>query len=84
MPEEAVDPVTAFMELSLDEQKAKTLEQPLMPEPPNSDERLKGALLVVAILTAAIRLRGEPITNTPKVISTVHDSIKLARLVLRI
>jgi hypothetical protein len=44
---------------------------------------LKGALLVAATLTAAIRLRGEPITNTPRVIATIHDSIKLARMVLR-
>jgi hypothetical protein len=54
-----------------------------MPAPSNSDERLKGALLVAATLTAAIRLRGEPIANTPKVIATIHDSVKLARLVLR-
>jgi len=55
-----------------------------MPDQPNSDDRMKGALLVAATLTAAIRLRGEPIANTPKVIATIHDSIKLARLVLRI
>jgi len=30
-----------------------------------------------------ISLRGEPITNTPKVISAIHDSMKLARMVLR-
>jgi hypothetical protein len=54
-----------------------------MPEPPNTDERLKGALLVAATLTAAIRLRGEPIENTPKVVATIHDSVKLARMVLR-
>jgi hypothetical protein len=54
-----------------------------MPEPANQDDRLKGALLVATTLTAAIRLRGEPIENTPKVISTIQDSIKLARLVLR-
>ncbi len=54
-----------------------------MPEPLNPDDRLKGALLIAATLTAAIRLRGEPIANTPKVIATIHDSIKLARLVLR-
>ncbi len=54
-----------------------------MPEPPNSDDRMKGALLVAATLVAVIRLRGEPIANTPRVISTIHDSIKLARLVLR-
>ena len=54
-----------------------------MPEPPKTDERLKGALLVAATLVAAIRLRGEPITNSPKVIATIHDSIKLARMLLR-
>jgi hypothetical protein len=48
-----------------------------------TDERLNGALLVAATLTAAIRLRGEPITNSPKVMATIYDSIKLARLVLR-
>jgi len=55
-----------------------------MPQPPNFDDRLKGALLVAATLVAAIRLRDEPIANTPKVIATIHDSIKLARLVLGI
>jgi hypothetical protein len=55
-----------------------------MPEPQNPDERMKGALLVAATLVAAIRLRGEPIANTPRVIATIHDSIKLARLVLGI
>ena len=54
-----------------------------MPEPPNPDDQLKGALLVAATLVAAIRLRGEPINNSPKVIATIHDSIKLARMVLR-
>jgi hypothetical protein len=54
-----------------------------MPEPPNTEDKMKGALLVAATLTAAIRLRGEPIANTPKVIATIHDSVKLARLVLR-
>ncbi len=54
-----------------------------MPEPSNADERLKGALLIAATLVAAMRLRGEPINNTPKVIGTIHDSIRLARMVLR-
>lgn len=54
-----------------------------MPESPNPDDRLKGALLIAATLTAAIRLRGEPIANTPKVLATIHDSVNLARMVLR-
>ncbi len=54
-----------------------------MPEPQNPDEKLKGALLVAATLVAAIRLRGEPITNSPKTMATIADSVKLARMVLR-
>jgi hypothetical protein len=54
-----------------------------VPEAAKSEERLNGALLVAATLTAAIRLRGEPITNSPKVMATIYDSIKLVRMVLR-
>ncbi len=54
-----------------------------MPESQNPDERLTGALLVAATLVAAIRLRGESITNSPKVMATIYDSVKLARMVLR-
>jgi hypothetical protein len=54
-----------------------------VPEPPKNDERLNGALLVAATLTAAIRLRGEPINNSPKTMATIYDSVKLARMVLR-
>jgi hypothetical protein len=42
-----------------------------------------GALLIAACIVAAIRLRGEPIQQSPKVVATVSDSIKLARMVLR-
>ncbi len=54
-----------------------------MPNAPSPDDRLKGALLIAATLVAAIRLRGEPINNTPKVIATIHDAVRLARMVLR-
>ncbi len=54
-----------------------------MGDAPSPDDRLKGALLVAATLTAAIRLRGEPINNSPKVMATIQDSIKLAQMVLR-
>jgi len=47
------------------------------------DERQKGALLIAASLIAAIRLRGAPIDNSPKTIATIHDSLKLARMVLQ-
>jgi hypothetical protein len=40
-------------------------------------------LLIAACIVAAIRLRGEPIQQSPKVVATVSDSIKLARMVLR-
>jgi hypothetical protein len=67
----------------MNEQKAKVILSWAVPEAGKSEERLLGALLVAATLVAAIRLRGEPIANTPKVIATIHDSIKLARMVLR-
>jgi hypothetical protein len=56
---------------------------PAVPESQDSDDRFKGALLVAATLVAAIRLRGEPITRSPKVVATISDSITLARMVLR-
>jgi hypothetical protein len=44
-------------------------------------QRENGALLIAASIAAAIRLRGEPITRSPKVISTVSESVQLARMV---
>jgi hypothetical protein len=44
-------------------------------------QRENGAMLIAASIIAAIRLRGEPITRSPKVISTVSDSVTLARMV---
>jgi hypothetical protein len=41
-----------------------------------------GALLVAASIVAAIRLRGEPISHSPKVAATVSDSLQLARMVM--
>jgi hypothetical protein len=43
---------------------------------------LNGAVLVAATMVAAMRLRGEPVTPSPKVVSVVSDSIALARMVL--
>jgi hypothetical protein len=48
-----------------------------------AEDRQRGALLIAASLIAAIRLRGEPITASPKVMSTISDSLKLARMVLQ-
>jgi hypothetical protein len=42
----------------------------------------EGALLIAASIVAAIRLRGEPITHSPKVAATVADSLQLARMVM--
>jgi hypothetical protein len=47
------------------------------------EERERGALLIAACLIAAIRLRGEPIKPSPKLKSTIHDSVQLAVLVWR-
>ena len=54
-----------------------------MPNEATAEDRQRGALLIAASLIAAIRLRGEPITNSPKVVSTISDSITLARMVLQ-
>ena len=45
-------------------------------------QRENGALLIAACIVAAIRLRGEPITRSPKVIATISDSVRLAKMVL--
>jgi hypothetical protein len=41
-----------------------------------------GALLIAASIVAAIRLRGEPITQSPKVTAAISDSLQLARMVM--
>ena len=40
------------------------------------------ALAIAASIIALIRLRGQNINLSPKVVSTVRDSVNLARLVL--
>ena len=56
---------------------------PRMASETTAEDRQRGALLIAASLIAVIRLRGEPITSSPKVVATISDSIKLARLVLQ-
>jgi hypothetical protein len=50
------------------------------PTQPNS--KMDGAVVVAASIVAAMRLRGEPIKRSPKVVSTIADSIHLARMVV--
>jgi hypothetical protein len=38
--------------------------------------------VIAASIVAAIRLRGEPITRSAKVVSTVGDALNLARMVM--
>lgn len=45
-------------------------------------QSMDGALLVAASLVAAIRMRGAEIRESPKLNSTIYDSITLARMVL--
>lgn len=45
-------------------------------------QSMDGAVVVAATIVAAIRLRDEPIRQSPKVVSTVADSIQLARMVM--
>ena len=47
-------------------------------QPPKRD----GAVVIAASIVAAIRLRGEAITNSPKVTAAVSDSLQLARMVM--
>jgi hypothetical protein len=54
-----------------------------MPSEATAEDRQRGALLIAASLIAAIRLRGEPIAQSPKVVSIISDSLKLARMVLQ-
>jgi hypothetical protein len=39
-------------------------------------------VLIAATIVAAMRLRGEPIKSSPKVMASVSDSIQLAKMVL--
>jgi hypothetical protein len=45
-------------------------------------QRETGALLIAACIVAAIRLRGEPIRPSPKLMATIAASVELARMVL--
>ncbi len=44
--------------------------------------RENGILVITASIIAVIRLRGEPITRSPKVVATISNSVQLARMVL--
>jgi hypothetical protein len=44
--------------------------------------KMDSAVVVAASIVAAIRLRGEPITQSPKVVGVVADSIRLAQMVV--
>jgi hypothetical protein len=46
------------------------------------EDRSKNALLIAASLIAAVRLAREEIKPTPRVLSAVSDSIRLAQMVL--
>lgn len=44
--------------------------------------RENGILVIAASIIAVIRLRGEPIKRSPKLVATIHDSVQLARMVM--
>jgi hypothetical protein len=46
-----------------------------------SDGREKTAILVAASLIAAVRLAREEIKQSPKVMATISDSIRLAEMI---
>ena len=45
--------------------------------------RENGILVIAASIIAVIRLRGEPIKRSPKVVATISDSVQLARMILQ-
>jgi len=45
-------------------------------------QKQNGALLIAASIVAAIRLRGEPIQRSPKVMAVISDSVQLTKMVL--
>jgi hypothetical protein len=47
------------------------------------DKKRENMALPIACIVASIRLRGEPIVRSPKVVATIGDSIQLARLMLQ-
>jgi len=63
--------------------KGEHVEFSPMPTDSTAEDRQRGAQLIAASLIAAIRLRNEPITHSPKVAATISDSITLARMVLQ-
>jgi hypothetical protein len=44
--------------------------------------RENGILVIAASIIAVIRLRGAPIERSPKVVATISDSVRLARMVM--
>jgi hypothetical protein len=44
--------------------------------------RENGILVIAASIIAVIRLRGEPIKRSPKLVATISDSVQLARMVM--
>jgi hypothetical protein len=44
--------------------------------------RENGILVIAASIIAVIRLRGQDIRPSPKLVATIKDSVNLARLVL--
>ena len=44
--------------------------------------RENGILVIAASLIAVIRLRGEPIKPSPKLVATINEAVHLARTVL--
>lgn len=46
-------------------------------------QKQNGALVIAASLIAAVRLRGEKIERTPKVIHAISECVQLARMIMQ-
>lgn len=55
---------------------------PLCQRKQQPNGKMDSAVVVAASIVAAIRLRGEPIAHSPKVVATISDSVRLARMVV--
>jgi hypothetical protein len=55
---------------------------PLCQRKQQPNGKMDSAVVVAASIVAAIRLRGEPITQSPKVVATISDSVRLVRMIV--
>ena len=53
----------------------------LRKQPARENGKLDGAVVIAASIIASIKLKGQPVENTPKVAAAIGESLQLARMV---